>query len=154
MCAIHWINFEMFTDSISCSIGRIRNHWWHNIAAHEDIYLKDKEFVSFNDLQPSRYVMSYVHEPNHHAFSINVAFIALDKEKLGDHVEDREHVDFGDNKFPLYMANRKNKLYYEDEEDCDIEVDSGSFLSDEQIESLSKNVPKSILSFLTINDLK
>ena len=125
----------MIEDSINCSIGRIKQHWWHNNADHEDKFLKDKVYVSFNDLQPSRYAMSYLSEPNKHAYFINMAFIALDAEKLGGHAEDREHVDFGDNKFTLYLGNRRNQVYDEDDNDSDVEVDCGSYLNDEQISS-------------------
>ena len=94
--------------------------------------------------------MFYVQKSNQHAYCISVAFIAL--RKIKRNADDREHVDFGDNKFPLYLPNRRNQIYCEDDEDCDIEVDRGSFLNEEQIDSISKYVPKSILTFLTVHD--
>ena len=66
---------------------------------------------------------------------IEAAFIALDSEKLGEHVNDAKHVDFGDNKFPYFLGNKKNK---EVEEEI-FEFDEDSYLSKEQIDSL-KNI--------------
>jgi hypothetical protein len=50
----------------------------------------------------------------------------------------------------LYLGNRRNQDA--DDNDSDVEVDCGSYLNDEQISSLSKYVPKSILSFLTVQN--
>ena len=52
----------------------------------------------------------------------------------------------------FYLGNRMNQVYDEDDNDSDLEVDCGSYLNDEQISSLSKYVPKSILSFLTVQN--
>ena len=57
-------------------------------------------FIAFSDLQPSRYALSYVNQPNPRAYNIEVAFIALDSENLGELVNDCYHTDFGDNQFP------------------------------------------------------
>ena len=125
-------------------------HYWKTLATHPTF--KEREFVSFSDLQPSRYALSYIPESNMHAYSINVAFIALDSEKLGEHVNDAIHLDFGDNKFPYYLGNKKTKLDIDEEDldDDDIQLDSRqSFLSNNQIIALKKYIPQSILSFLT-----
>ena len=53
----------------------------------------------------------------------------------------------------FYLGNRRNQVYDEDYNDSDVEVDCGSYLNDEQISSLSKYVPKSILSFLTVQNV-
>ena len=34
---------------------------------------------------------------------------SLDSEKLGEHVNDAIHVDFGDNKISYFLGNKKNK---------------------------------------------
>ena len=52
----------------------------------------------------------------------------------------------------FYLGNRINQVFDEDDNDSDVEVDCGSYLNDEQISSLSKYVPKSILSFLTVQN--
>ena len=45
---------------------------------------------------------------------------------------------FGDNKFSLYLGNRRNQVYDEDDNDSDVEVDCGSYLNDEQISIVFK----------------
>ena len=76
---------------------------------------------------------------------IDAAFIALDSEKLGEHVNDSVHVDFGDNKFPYFLGNKKNKDVVEDI----MEFEESCYLSKEQIHSLKKYIPQSILSFIS-----
>ena len=153
ICAVHWINFIIDKDSVNCSIGRIPQHWWHNVTPNTDKILNNKEFMCFDDFQPSRYALSFIPQPNKLASFINVAFIALDSDKLGEHSEDTvHHVDFGDNKFPQFLENKKTKHFINNSEETDEDddnLDSNSYLSVEQIANLSKYVPKSIVSFLT-----
>jgi hypothetical protein len=144
ICAVQWLNFEVVKDAINCCIGRIPQLWWNRIDSHPA--LKNKSFVAFSDLQPSRYALSYIPESNNRATYIKVAFIALDSEKLGEHVNDTFEIDFGDNKFPYYLGNRKTKIV--DEETNDQEADN-STLSVKQFVELSKYIPKSILEYLT-----
>ena len=61
-------------------------------------------------------------------------------------MNDTFEIDFGDNKFPYYLGNRKTKIV--DEETNDQEVDN-STLSVKQFIQLSKYIPKSILEYLT-----
>ena len=107
--------------------------------------LRERDFISFNDLQPSRYALSYVPQSNERLDYIEAAFIALDSEKLGEHVNDAIQVDFGDEKFPYFLGNKKNKDFEED----NMEFEQSSYLSKEQIQSLRKYIPQSILSFLS-----
>ena len=51
----------------------------------------------------------------------------------------------GDNKFPYFLGNKKNKEVEEE----NFEFDESSYLSKEQIHSLKKYIPQSILSFLS-----
>ena len=134
---------NVIKDRINCCIGRIPLHWWNNLTPHPT--LKERDFISFNDLQPTRYALSYVPQLNVRVEYVSVAFIALDSEKLGIHVNDSIHVDFGDNKFPYFLGNKKNKAVEEE----DIDIDETSYLSKEQIQSLKKYIPQSILSFLS-----
>ena len=46
---------------------------------------------------------------NQAAYFIEVAFVALDSEQLGEMVEDGYHHDFGDNKFPHYLGEKTSK---------------------------------------------
>ena len=79
-------------------------------------------FISFNDLQPSRFALSYIPNPNRRAYWMGeVAFMALDSEKLGEHVDAAFHYDFGDNMFPHFKGNRKTKSVFEEQDESDEE---------------------------------
>ncbi len=56
--------------------------------------------------------MFYIEESNPNAYSIQVAFIALDAQNLGELVNDKYYTDFGDNKFPYYRGNTNVRLDY------------------------------------------
>ena len=115
--------------------------------------LKSKNsFRSLNDLQPSRFALSYVPNPNRRAYWMEVAFMALDSEKLGEHVNDAYHLDFGDNMFPHFKGNKKTKSVFEEQDD-----DSGSKEDNEEgqarlnrrtLSDLKDFIPPSILEFL------
>jgi hypothetical protein len=117
---------------------------------------KLSSYISFSDLQSSRFALSYIQESNPNAFSIQVAFIALDAENLGELVNDKYHTDFGDNKFPYYRGNTNVRLDYkkfkvsevdEDESDeSDDESDGGSDIDED--EAINKYIPHSILNYL------
>ena len=87
---------------------------WHEILPHPIPALRNIPFISLNDLQPSRYALSYVPNPNIRGYWVEAAFIALDSEKLGENVEDSFHYDFGDNMFPHFKQNRKTKSVFEE----------------------------------------
>ena len=115
-------------------------------------------FISFNDLQPSRFALSYIEDSNPNAYSVQVAFIALDAENLGELVDDKYHTDFGDNKFPYYRGNtnvrldyKKYKLGEEDDDDDDDSNDSDDDSGDEIDEDadIYKYIPNSILHYLS-----
>ena len=141
ICAVHWINFTIDKDTISCTIGRVPMQSWHVFSQHQT--LKNKQFISFDDIQPSRYALSYVPSENIRDDYVAVAFIALDSEKLGEHVNDNFHQDFGDNMFPHYLGNRKTKDIF-DEED----VDEDDVLKRSELSMLVQFIPKSVLLFL------
>ena len=122
---------------------------WHELLPHPT--LKNQPFISFNDLQPSRFALSYVPNDNRHAYWMEVAFLALDSEKLGEHVEDAYHLDFGDNMFPHFMGNRKTKSVFEEEDgsDADDEVENADFEQNlKTLANLKEFVPQSIIEFL------
>ena len=81
---------------------------WVQWSQHQKL----SSYISFNDLQSSRFALSYIQESNPNAFSIQVAFIALDAENLGELVNDKYHTNFGDNKFPYYRGNTNVRLDY------------------------------------------
>ena len=106
--------------------------------------LKNQPFISFNDLQPSRFALSFVPNDNRQAYWMEVAFLALDSEKLGEHVEDAYHLDFGDNMFPHFKGNRKTKSVFEEQDESD-----GDDVEDEEtLANLREFIPQSIIEFL------
>ncbi len=123
---------------------------WHELIPHPT--LKNKTFISLNDLQPSRFALSYVPNPNRRAYWMEVAFMALDSEKLGEHVDDAYHLDFGDNIFPHFKGNKKTKSVFEEQDDSDNEeedIEEGlAGLNRRTLSSLKEFIPPSILEFL------
>jgi hypothetical protein len=114
---------------------------WHVLSPH--LQLKNKPFISFDDIQPSRYALSYVPSNNVRDDSMKVAFIALDSEKLGEHVNDNYHHDFGDNMFPHFLGNRKTKDIFDEE---DVEEDDP--IARSELSKLVEYIPKSVLMYL------
>ena len=73
---------------------------------------------------------------------MEVAFMALDLEKLGEHVDAAFHYDFGDNMFPHFKGNRKTKSVFEEQDESDGK-DNNNKLS-----SLKEFIPQSIIDFI------
>ncbi len=149
ICAVQWIHFNVVKSSINCVIGHIPMQSWHELLPHP--ILKKQPFISFNDLQPSRFAFSYGPNDNRQAYWMEVAFLALESEKLGEHVEDAYHLDFGDKMFHHFKGNRKTKSVFEKEDGSD--ADNG--VEDEEFErnhktlaNLKEFVPQSIIEFL------
>jgi len=148
ICAVQWIHFNAVKDSINCVIGQVPMQSWHELMPHPT--LKNQPFISFNDLQPSRFALSFVPNDNRQAFWMEVAFLALDSEKLGEHVEDAYHLDFGDNMFPHFKGNRKTKSVFEeqDESDGDDIEDEEFGMNHQTLANLREFIPQSIIDFL------
>ena len=126
---------------------------WHELIPHPIATLRKMPFISFNDLQPSRYALSYVPNANNRrSYWMEVAFIALDSEKLGEKPEDSFHYDFGDNMFPRYKENKTTKSIYEDDSSSDEENFAELEVQQkrEKLSSLRDIIPRSILDFIRI----
>ena len=126
---------------------------WHELIQHPLAALNKKPFISFNDLQPSRYAISYVPNANRRSYWMEVAFIALDSEKLGEKPDDSFYCDFGDNMFPRYKENKTTKSIYEDDSSDDDENSEEQQVDELKcgtLSSLRDIIPHSILQFLTI----
>ena len=65
------------------------------------------KFISFNDLQASRYCVSYITPARDTILEMEIAFISIDSEKISDDVNDAYHYDFGDNK--MHKSNWDNE---------------------------------------------
>ena len=122
---------------------------WHDIIPHPIAALRNMPFISFNNLQPSRFDLSYIPNPNRRTFWMGAAFLALDSEKLGEHVDDAFHYDFGDNMFPHFKENRKTKSVFEEEDGSDEDLDEEEEgLNRQNLSNLKGYIPQSILEFI------
>ena len=144
-----WIKFQAEDVRRNYAIGSINMCDWLQWSVHPKL----TSFIAFNDLQPSRYAMSYIEESNHNAYKVQVAFIALDSENLGEMVDDHYHTDFGDNKFPYYKGNtnvridndrKKYKYKKSDHDDIDSSSDE-SDIEEADIERVKTYIPQTIL---------
>ena len=79
---------------------------------------------------------------------MEAAFMALDSEKLGEHVDDTFHYDFGDNMFPQFKENRKTKSVFEEEDGSDEDLEEDNALNKKTISKLTEFIPRSILEFM------
>jgi len=76
--------------------------------------------------------------------------MALDSEKLGEHVDDAYHYDFGDNMFPHYKETRKTKSVFEEEDgsDEDLEEQEEDGFNRKELANLREYIPQSIFDFI------
>jgi hypothetical protein len=119
-------------------------------------------FISFDDLVPSRYALSYIEQSNPNAYNVNVAFIALDAENLGELVNHSYHTDFGDNILPYYKSNTNRRIdnysetsdssEEEDNEDEDNEDGIKGRLNVQDLARIHTFMSPSILSYLDCNN--
>jgi len=95
--------------------------------------------------------MSFIEPLNPNAYNVQVAFIALDAENLGELVNHSYHTDFGDNILPYYKSNTNHSIdtTAESSEDEDNEEDQSIGLSVDDIERLKKYMPPSVLRYLS-----
>ena len=110
-------------------------------------------FISFNDLLPSRFALSYIAPTNLHAYNVKCAFLGLDSHQLGEHVDDNFHHDFGDNVFPYFKGNTNTDLKYcsdgADDDDDNTEETITSYLNVEDFDRMTRYIPDTIVTYLT-----
>ncbi len=75
-----------------------------------------------------------------------VAFIALDSEKLREHLYNHYHHDFGDNMFPHYLGNKKTKDIFDEEN-----IAEDDTIACAELSSLVQFVPKPDYYFWLLN---
>ena len=158
MCYVRWIHFNITKVSSlkHCCIGTIPQHFCTNKDVKNYVHPDIKNpYISYDDLLPSRYALSYITQSNPTAFNVNCAFVALDSQQLGEHVDDNFHYDFGDNKFLYYKGTSRNlTLLYGNsiESDSSDSEDEGNFestISESDKLVVSKYIPSTVLTFLT-----
>jgi hypothetical protein len=144
---VQWIKFQAEVIKRNCCIGYINMCDWLQFGDHP----KMSPFISFSDLQPSRFALSYIEETNHNAYKVQVAFIAIDSENLGELVNDKYHTDFGDNKFPYYRGNTNVRLHHKvSAENGDSDSEDSDSSEDKDVDAftdIDKYIPKSILRY-------
>lgn len=150
ICCVHWIPFIAEKSNINCFIGQIRQQHWNRWP---DSVSPINTFIHLAQLLPSRWALSFIEQPNPNATFIRVAFIALDSENLGEHVNDEFHNDFGDHKFPYFKHNKcsmQSEADSEDDEGDDEAEDLGhtNTLTETQFKALQAHLPASVLYYL------
>ena len=132
MIRIRWVPFITDYDNRTATIGRIKITDWND----PEWGTKKDPFVSFSELQSSRYALSY--NPNiKGAVYVDCSFVTLDADTLES---ETYHTEFGDNMFPYYKGKLSD---YKIEPDEDLEID-------QQLETTQTAIPHSILHYLTI----
>jgi hypothetical protein len=105
-------------------------------------------FVKVSEMEPSRFVLAYDNEEN--ALNVDVSFVALDPERLGDLVDDGVVLDFGDN---ILRYNRKLFSVIDDKLENDSNVSSSDDDDDDSdddniIDKSSNLISPAMLKFL------
>jgi len=102
--------------------------------------------ISTKTLKPSRFALAFI-PPTDLSEYVEVAFIALDAECLGELNDDNYTSDFGDNKFPYYQGNTSVRLE-EQQVDEDDDEEEDAFRAKADYEQLKGYIPAPVLSFL------
>ena len=98
---IDWIQFTAVTFRRTCFMGFVSHNEWTSGPKFKD---RVCPFVRVSEIEPSRFLLAYDNEDN--VINVDVSFVALDPERLGDLVDDGVCLDFGDN-----MLRYNRKLY-------------------------------------------
>ena len=100
-------------------------------------------FISLDTILPSRFVMAYEKTDKflHIHQKLDVAFISLDIERLGDNTDDGCCSDFGDNKLRYLRSKGENidESYYDEDSDTVINS-SGDIISPDMRRFLKSNL--------------
>ena len=99
--------------------------------------------LSTKTLKPSRFALAFI-PPTQLSVFVEVAFIALDAECLGELNDDNYTTDFGDNKFPYYQGNTSIRLQKK-KDDEENEEETYEFGVDYDL--LKSYIPKPVLNF-------
>lgn len=139
ICCVQWIPFVLDEDSKTTTIGRIRFTDWQTWPVNSNM----NKFISFSELQPSRYALSFI--PPTNMLFVEVAFISIDSENLGENSDAMYYHDFGDNMFPYFQGNSNLKLFDDFDEDKELAHED----QNDNSNSLKSYIPPSIIEFLT-----
>jgi hypothetical protein len=142
MVFVQWVPFILDKRDRTTFNGRIRlTHW--NKWPTEIKTLNPN--ISTKTLQPSRFALAFIPPTNLSVF-VDLAFIALDAECLGELNADNFTADFGDNKFPYYQGNSSIRL--QEQKDHEEDDEEPAFQEAVEYEQLKSYIPSPVLSFL------
>jgi hypothetical protein len=140
MVYLQWVPFILDKKVRTTFNGRIRlDHWnqWPVINLNPNI--------STTTLKPSRFAMAFI-PPTNGAVYVDVAFIALDAECLGELNQDNFTTDFGDNKFPYFQGNTSIRL--KEQKDDEEEDEEQDLPTANDFELLKGYIPTPVLRYL------
>jgi hypothetical protein len=93
---VYWVDFIAKDFSRSCFTGDITRQNWEQKPA--DYYTYNAPFAPLDAVLPSRFLLSFTDD-------LEIAFLALDQERLGAIAYDKCYTDLGDD--TLHFANGK-----------------------------------------------
>ena len=96
---VDWVQFTAVSFRRTCFMGFVSNNEWRTGPSSR---ARVCPFVQVSEIEPSRFLLAYDNEDN--VINIDVSFVALDPERLGDLVDHGSVMDFGDN---ILRYNRK-----------------------------------------------
>ncbi len=144
MAYVDWItSFRVLKQTGYTFLGNIPLSKWNNRTEPDSNSFNP--FIETCQLRPSRFALAYI-PPTNLSVYVDIAFVALDNENLHENNED--HYDFGDNKFPYYKGN-VNKRLEESFEREDSDEEDSEYVTNVDVDSLYKYIPKNVLRFLT-----
>ncbi len=141
MVYVQWVPFILEKQNRTTFNGRISvAHWkeWPPTVGRLN------SNISTKTLKPSRFALAYI-PPTHLSLFVEVAFIALDAECLGELNDDSYTTDFGDNKFPYYRGNTSIRLQ---EKKDDEEDEEKTYQAGVDYDLLKSYIPTPVLNFL------
>ena len=144
MVFVQWIPFVLDRQNRTTSHGRINLDNWKKWPEINSITLNS--FMCTTSLSPSRFALAYI-PPTSGSVFVDVAFIALDAENMGEESKDNFTHDFGDNKFPFYKGNSSIRLT-EELIDDDNPINHESDQQVQRFFILKEYIPPSVLRFL------
>jgi hypothetical protein len=121
-------------------MGYVSNHEWRTGPSSRD---RVCPFVKVAEIEPSRFLLAYDNEDN--IINIDVSFVALDPERLGDLVDHGSVMDFGDN---ILRYNRKLFSFIDDSLEKDSDASSESDDDDRVIDRSDNLISPAMLKFL------
>ncbi len=149
--AVDWAKFTAVKHHRVCSIGVMTEQEWQQgpLCAHTNF----NHFISVGELLPTRYCLAY-DEPQFQ--EVKCSFIALDPERLGEHLNDEFDQDFGDNQFPHFKGTRTTEQTYkanlvssdEDSDSDSINSSDSEPAWENNNQQLLAHLPASVISFL------